>query len=66
MKKLLFLLFLGFTVNVFAHEGYLSTTHGKVLKGGYGECVHSAYYDSSDGLTECGEATAKQKNTQSQ
>ena len=61
MKKLALLLSFGVTVNAFALDGYWSTLYGDVLKDGYGECVHTAYYDLSDGIAQCGEAPIAQK-----
>ncbi|MCE2706391.1 MAG: hypothetical protein LW807_04875 [Proteobacteria bacterium] len=57
MKKLLLILSLGFVSNIFAVDGYLGTVFSTVLTDGYGECVHTAYFEQRvDGIAECDEA----------
>lgn len=62
-KKLLTLVFLCFgavvTVNAVENPGYIYTSYGELVRDGYGKCLHTLYYVSSNGLPECGEAPAK-------
>lgn len=59
MKKLL-LLSLGVAINAFALDGYWGTSYSNLLKNGYGECVHTSYFDEQvDGVAACGEASSK-------
>lgn len=38
-------------------NGYVMSIYGNSLKGAYGDCVHTAYYDADiDGRAECGDA----------
>ena len=66
LKKLLTLILLGFgivaTVNAENNPGYVYTSYGEVVKDSYGQCVHTSYYDSSNGLAECGDGSSS-KNT---
>lgn len=57
MKKLFLVLSLGFVSNIFALEGYLGTVFSDMLTDGYGECIHTGYFEQSvDGIAECDEA----------
>jgi hypothetical protein len=38
------------------NSGYVYTAYGELVKGAYGHCIHTAYFDADDGLAECGEA----------
>lgn len=50
-------MFGGIAANAYAdrNQGYVYTSYGEVLRGVYGKCVHTAYFDPSNGLAECGE-----------
>lgn len=58
MKKLILLILMTIIQFVFAERssGYLYTTYGDLVHGAYGNCIHTAYYDPSKGLAECGES----------
>jgi hypothetical protein len=66
LKRLLTLILLGFgivaTVSAENNPGYVYTTYGELVKDSYGQCVHTALYDSNNGLDECGEGSSS-KNT---
>jgi OOP family OmpA-OmpF porin len=49
---------MAFTVNAESGSGYIATpaSGDGIVKTAYGQCVHSAYYNSADGMAECGEA----------
>jgi|GEM_PF-6297918 len=60
-KNLFFLLLLGACIlatNVYAEDttsGFVMSIYGHALKGAYGDCVHTAYYDPDhDKREECG------------
>lgn len=65
-KKLLVLLFLtlGISATAFAERnvGYLYTGYGEVVRGAYGHCIHTAYFDPSEGLAECGEGPGQEND----
>lgn len=46
--------------NAFAgNDGYLSTNYGTIIKSPYGQCIHTTYFNSKNGVAECGEAPPK-------
>ena len=68
LKKLLTLIILGVAivanVNAKNNSGYVHTRYGEVVKNGYGQCLHTGYYDSSNGLAECGEDSSSKNNSE--
>ena len=63
MKKLLLILSFCVSVNAFAQDGYLYDSYGNVVRDAFNECVHSGYYDKTNGVAECDEdlKTSSQK-----
>ncbi|MDQ5921790.1 MAG: hypothetical protein QG673_1849 [Pseudomonadota bacterium] len=57
IKMLLILSVFGFILPAFAERGpgYLYTAYGSLVRDAYGHCVHTAYFDPSEGLAECDE-----------
>ena len=50
-------------VNADENAGYLYSVYGNVIKDGYGQCVHTLYYDDKHVIAECGDtATSSQSN----
>ena len=68
-KKLLTLVFLCLgaiaTANAVENPGYVYTSYGEVVRDGYGQCLHTVFFDSKNGLAECGEAPTKNSNSNS-
>ncbi len=61
-KRLLILLLLASSMagTAFAaprNPGYVYSAFGDLVRDSYGHCIHTAYFDPNNGLTECGEGS---------
>lgn len=58
MNVLLAVLSLGAATCAFAYPGYLGDDGGHIVRGIYGDCIHTDYFSKdTDGLAQCGEGT---------